>query len=156
MDPLGDGNFYCMQLYRDNHGGGCPGNSLSTCDVSSPVSLRCEHDVLIFETVGSSRARHLRQAPEQLRIQCKQRTKWNKVPSQPNFFLPQMVNYYAAAAQCNHAQLEDNIPDYTTMQADGVTPACYYNINAQKAARTNNCHGKDNLLCDVGFSFSDF
>ena len=67
-----------------------------------------------------------------------------------------MVNYYAAAAQCNKAQLEDSIPDYTTMQADGSTPACYYNIPAQKAERTANCHGRDNLLCTYSFSFSDF
>ena len=67
-----------------------------------------------------------------------------------------MVIYYSAAVQCNLAQLEDRIPDYTKLQNDGITPACYYNINAQKAERYANCHGRDNLLCTYGFSFSDF
>ena len=67
-----------------------------------------------------------------------------------------MANYYAAAAQCNKAKLQDSVPDYTTMQADGVTPACYYNIPAQKAKKYKNCHGKDSLLCDTGFTLSDF
>lgn len=67
-----------------------------------------------------------------------------------------MQNYYAAAVQCNKANLEDNLPDYTTMAADGVTPACYYNIPAQKAEKYQNCRGRDSLLCDTGFTLSDF
>jgi hypothetical protein len=67
-----------------------------------------------------------------------------------------MATYYSAAAQCNKAQLADSDPDYTTMEYDGVTPTCYYNIKAQKAKKTVNCTGKDGLICHYGFSFSDF
>lgn len=68
----------------------------------------------------------------------------------------QLPTYFSAAAQCNHAQLEDNMPDYNAMLLDGVTPACYYNLKAQKAEKTKDCRGRDNLLCDNGFSLSNF
>lgn len=60
MDPLGDGTMRCMQLYRDNHGGGCPGDSsLGTCDVST-TSVFHYRSVLTIGVVGGSRNGHLR------------------------------------------------------------------------------------------------
>lgn len=45
-----------------------------------------------------------------------------------------MVNYYAAAVQCNKAKLPDNIPDYTTLQADGTSRMRNVNTIAQDIA----------------------
>ena len=67
-----------------------------------------------------------------------------------------LQNYYQAAVQCNKAQLKDSMPDFTKMQADGITPACYYNIKAQKAERTADCTGPDLLNCKYDYKLSDF
>ncbi|KAK5175180.1 uncharacterized protein LTR77_000317 [Saxophila tyrrhenica] len=117
MDPLGDGTFYCMQLYRDNNGGGCP-NGDGTCEY-----VQAGSDVL------------------------------DKLTNDYGFNLE---NYYSAAAQCNKAGLENSLPDYTTMQYDGVTPACYYNIPAFKAKNAGSCTGNNNAICKYTFDLSDF
>lgn len=68
-----------------------------------------------------------------------------------------MHEYYAAAVQCNKAKLKDNMPDFTTMQRDGITPACYYNIKAQKASAQKSCrNGHAAGICTQTFQFSDF
>ena len=125
---MGDGNSYCMQLFRDAEGG-C--NEVTRCDWlpaerSTFDLLQGKYGMNMVEYYVSA----LHPPP-------------GTFPLQPSLTTSSCFSQKQAYLCAKDS--EDHKPDVVALPTDESLPLCFYNIPAQKMKITSQCNGR----CDV-------